>query len=266
MILTFTCLVTLFLLALGSIAQGMRTFGSVHMSRHIVLTLTFFSAMTQMMTLYQLIHTDHGINLGLFSVLSLVTWAIIIIVLLSSIKELSDNLLILVLPIAFITVLSAWLIPTERIITKPVPLLVAHILLSIIASGLLTAAACQAALLSWQETRLRSHDTSTLARVLPPLQTMEKLMFAFLLGGHILLTLSLISGFIFYDNMFAPNLFHKTMLSISAWFLFSTILVGHHQWGWRGNIVARWIIIGVILLVMAFLGWRMLINQQLITS
>ena len=48
-------------------------------------------------------------------------------------------------------------------------------------------------------------------------------------------TLSLISGFVFLENMFAQGQAHKTILSILAWLVFSIELFGHFKFGWRGK-------------------------------
>ena len=84
----------------------------------------------------------------------------------------------------------------------------------------------------------------------------ENILFKLLLVGTILLTLSLVSGFIFLDNMFAKEQAHKTILSLIAWGLYTTILMGHFIFGWRGKPVIWSTIIGGTLLTMAYFGSR----------
>ena len=96
------------------------------------------------------------------------------------------------------------------------PGILAHILLSILAYGLLTIAVFQALLLLLQDYRLKHKHPSGLIRNFPPLQTMESLLFGFLWGGWSLLSLSLLSGWLFVDNLFAQHLAHKTILSCFA--------------------------------------------------
>ncbi len=85
-------------------------------------------------------------------------------------------------------------------------------------------------------------------------------MFEFLVVGVILLTLSLATGFLFLENMFAQHLIHKTMLSIVAWCIFTLLLIGHWLWGWRGLMAMRWIVAGFLLLVISYFGWRLAID------
>jgi ABC-type uncharacterized transport system permease subunit len=37
------------------------------------------------------------------------------------------------------------------------------------------------------------------------------------------------------DNIFAQHVLHKTILTILAWFIFGTLLIGHYWRGWRGQ-------------------------------
>ena len=64
-----------------------------------------------------------------------------------------------------------------------------HIALSVTAYSIFTLAAGQALLLYLQNRQLKHNYNSPLVRNLPPLQTMERLLFQFLLCGELLLTL-----------------------------------------------------------------------------
>ena len=97
-------------------------------------------------------------------------------------------------------------------------------------------------------------------KTLPSLQTMEKLLFEFLFVGVVLLTLSLATGFMFFEDMFAHGLIHKTILSMVAWCLFTVLLVGHWRFGWRGKIAMRWTVSGFILLLLSYFGWRLILQ------
>src|SRR3546814_15417354 len=60
-------------------------------------------------------------------------------------------------------------------------------------------------------------------------------MFRTISVGFALLTLTLITGAVFVENLFAQHLVHKTVLSILSWALFGTLLLGRHRRGWRGR-------------------------------
>src|SRR5690625_6237236 len=84
-------------------------------------------------------------------------------------------------------------------------------LLSILAYSLLTIATLQALLLAWQHHQLRHKHPSGSVSLLPPLQTMERLLFDMRWAGVLLLTLSVLSGFVFLDDMFAQHVAHQTV-------------------------------------------------------
>jgi ABC-type uncharacterized transport system permease subunit len=136
----------------------------------------------------------------------------------------------------------------------------AHILTSIVAFSLLNIAALQAILLAIQDQQLKSHPPKRLIRSLPSLQTMESLLFEMITAGVLFLTLSLISGFVFIDDLFAQHLAHKTILSITAWIVFSSLLLGRMCYGWRGKTAIRWTLIGFGALLLAYFGSKLVLE------
>lgn len=92
---------------------------------------------------------------------------------------------------------------------------------------------------------------------IPPLQTMEKLLFDSIVAGFIGLTLALLSGFVFLQDLFAQHLAHKTVLSIIAWLVFATLLAGRFTLGWRGRTAIRWTLSGFISLMLAYFGSKL---------
>jgi len=76
----------------------------------------------------------------------------------------------------------------------------------------------------------------------------------------VLLSIAILTGIFFIDDMFAQHLVHKTILSIVAWCLFSTLLVGRHLLGWRGTTAIRWTGGGYILLMLAFFGSKLVLE------
>ena len=204
------------------------------------------------------IYTGQGLSFGFFHVSSLVAWLVIAITLVSSLRAPVISLLIVLFPLALITELLAWLFPGHGAATMPGhSALLGHVLLSILAYGILTIAAFQASLLGFQNHQLRHRNPVRFNRTFPPLQTMETLLFQFLLCGEILLTLALLSGFVFLDNMLAQGVAHKTLLSCLAWVVFGILLWGRHFRGWRGNNAIRWTLGGFLLLMLAFFGSKL---------
>ena len=135
-----------------------------------------------------------------------------------------------------------------------------HVLSSIIAFSLLNIAALQAILLSIQDQQLRSHSPRRIILAFPPLQAMETLLFQMIATGLGFLTIALISGFMFVDDLFAQHLAHKTILSIIAWIIFSALLTGRIRYGWRGSIAIQWTLIGFVLLLMGYFGSKLVLE------
>lgn len=195
-----------------------------------------------------------GIDLGIYPMLSLMALTIGAIVLISSLRRPVDNLFILIFPLALTTVLLQTFIPgndvPRNVMTNGI---LAHVVLSIAAYSLLTIAATQAVLLSFGDYRLRHHQLAVV-RNMPPLQTMEQLMFEMLWAGLVFLTLSIATGFIFLEDISGPGLIHHTVITLLAWLVFLVLLWGRFQLGWRGVIASRWTLAGFVLLALGYFG------------
>ncbi len=229
-------------------------------TRAQVLGFTALGTIFHALALYGAIHRPQGINLGVMNIASLTTLMVTLVVLLSSLRKPAESLLLLILPVTMITFVFAWILPFKYVMWRPPSMMVGHVLISVLAYGLLMVAAFQSLLLSYQEHQLRNHRQKRILQALPSLQTMERLMFEFLLVGVIFLTLSLLSGFLFLENMFAQQLVHKTVLSVVAWCVFLSLLLGHRLWGWRGLTAMRWIVAGFLLLALSYFGWRLTVD------
>ncbi len=83
---------------------------------------------------------------------------------------------------------------------------------------------------------------------------MESLLFEMISAGFVLLTLALLSGFAFLENMFAQHLVHKTVLSVLAWLVFGGLLIGRFRNGWRGRTAIVWTLGGFVMLILAYFG------------
>lgn len=209
-------------------------------------------------SLYLQLFVSQGLSLGFFNAASLIAWLVVALTLLFSFKAPVNNLLLILYPLALVTGLLAWLLPDHgSILVDGQEGLLMHILLSILAYGILTIAAFQATLLAIQDYQLKHKHPTRFIRTFPPLQTMERLLFQFLLSGEILLTVALVSGFIYLDNMFAQNVAHKTLLSCLAWVVFGILLWGRYFRGWRGSNAIRWTLAGFLLLMLAYFGSKL---------
>ena len=201
-----------------------------------------------------------GIQLSFFNVSSQIFWVINAIVLFSSLKKALHNLFIFLLPCSAIAIITTLFSHTESSILQLSYTLAGHVILSILAYSLLTIATLQAMLLAYQNHHLKSKSNLQYLRYLPPLQTMEALLFELVWAGEILLTLSILSGFIFLDNIFAQHLVHKTVFSMAAWMVYGFLLFGKYKMGWRGNTAIRWTLAGFLFLMLAYFGSKLVLE------
>ncbi len=214
--------------------------------------------------LYQLIVTGSGLNMGFYNALSLISWGVALLVMLTTLFRPTENLAMIVLPFTAIALLPGYLLPGERLITDQGNTgLDIHIILSICAYSLLTMAAVQSVILAVQERQLRAKHPVPAMRILPPLQTMEELLVQLLWLGFFLLSLSLATGLMFVHNFLDQHLAHKSVLSILAWCFFALVLFGRWAWGWRGKYLVRWTLTGFFLLMLAYFGSKFVLELVL---
>lgn len=225
------------------------------------LTLGWLAAVSHGLALIRSVQTNDGLNLSFLSAMSLVAGIIVAILLLAALARPVDKLGMVVFPMAALVLLLKIGVPESVHTIKDLswPLTI-HIVVSMLAYSFLNIAAFQAALLAFQDWRLRSHHTDLLLRSLPPLQTMESLLFQLIAAGFVFLSVSLLTGFIFLEDMFAQHLAHKTILSILAWLLFAVLLIGRARYGWRGTMAIRWTLGGFISLMLAYFGSKMVLE------
>jgi ABC-type uncharacterized transport system permease subunit len=135
-----------------------------------------------------------------------------------------------------------------------------HAALALLGYAVLSVAALVALLLTMQERALRTHRVAQAMRRFPPLTLVESLLFRLIATGFALLTLTLLTGALFVENLFAQHLAHKTVLSCAAWLVFGILLYGRWRWGWRGRRAVRLTLVGMALLLLAFFGSKFVLE------
>ncbi len=225
-----------------------------------ILALGLLAVAAHASALYPRLTVSGELNLSFFNVISLMSAIIALLLLLSACFRPVENLGIVILPLAAIAQLLDLSFPSTHLMSPAEQGLKVHIVLSITAYSLLSLAALQAILIAIQNRQLHNKRPGGFIRALPPLQTMETLLFQMIAIGFILQTLSLLSGFLYVDNLFAQHLVHKTVLSLVAWFIFAALLWGRWRFGWRGRIAIRWTMWGFVTLVLAYLGSKLVLE------
>ncbi|MDY7563653.1 cytochrome c biogenesis protein CcsA [Pseudomonas sp. RTC3] len=246
------------LYAAATLYQSIRLRQGAKVDKRLLCLLGGFAVIAHGLSLYTQLITPVGLGLDFFSAASLIAVAVIALTMLACARIPVENLLVLLFPLGLATVLLAQFAPTGTV--QPIdeaPGILAHILLSILAYGMFTIAVFQALLVLVQDHQLKHKRPSGLIKNFPPLQTMESLLFGFLWAGWGLLSLSLISGWLFVENLFAQHLVHKTLLACLAWVVFSVLLWGRNRLGWRGHKAIRWTLGGFCLLMLAYFGSKL---------
>ena len=226
-----------------------------------VFTLGVIAMALHSIIVWQTAFADRGVNLGFFKLSALVFLVINLACLTSLIRRPLQNLLLALFPLSALSVLVSTFAPETRAATENLDGgLLLHVSSSLLAYAILTLAAIQAGILALQDYQLRHRHTSGIVQILPPLQLMESMLFELLWIGVTLLTIAMISGFVFVDDIFAQHLAHKTVLTMIAWLLFSTLLWGHYRLGWRSSTAVRLTLAGFALLMLAFWGSKLVLE------
>ncbi|SEL45675.1 cytochrome C assembly family protein [Nitrosovibrio tenuis] len=214
-------------------------------------------------TLYESVFAGVGLNFGVGSAVSAIVWLTATIYWLSGFFYRLEGLQTLVAPVAAVAVLLPLAFPSLRpLANTELPAFKAHISIAMLAYSLLTIAALHALLMAVVERRLHHPAMPSVLTNLPPLLAMERLLFRVIWAGFILLTLTLISGIVFSEEVFGQPLkfTHKTLFGIVSWCVFAALLVGRQFYGWRGRIAIRWTLAGFIILLLAYLGSKFVLE------
>lgn len=231
-----------------------------------IFSLTAGAVLLHAAILYAGLLRENALDLGLTNAVSLVAWVVAVTYLLSALSRPIESLGVFILPFAAMTMLLEWLWPYgHRLIQNTTPLYSAHIIVSLLAYSLLSVAVVQSLMLALQEKQLRGHHPGGFLRTLPPLETMESLMFSMIGLGFLLLTLTLVSGIFFSEQVFGKPLRfnHHIVLSLISWSVFGVLLVGRWRLGWRGRTALHWTLSGFAFLVLAYFGTKFVLEVVL---
>jgi ABC-type uncharacterized transport system permease subunit len=134
--------------------------------------------------------------------------------------------------------------------------------MGVISYGLFAVAVLHAWLLDGADRRLRSTPGAAPARRPGgiPLMQLERLTFRFVEIGFVVLSSALLLGMLLSERW---RWDHKTVLSLLGWTTFAVLIGGRHLRGWRGRQATRWVYAGALLLLLAYVGARFVIEVVL---
>ena len=213
-----------------------------------------------------------SLRLGFAVVLSATLWLSVAAYWLENRNFSLDSLRVLVLPSAAVAVMLPALFPGSLVPLQDKSVLYGwHIAIAIMAYSSLTIAAFHAVLMAMQEASLHTRPGGRLGwfaamiERLPALLTMERLLFRMIGFGFSLLTLTVLSGIVFSEELFgqAMRWDHKTIFTLLSWLLFGLLLAGRHWRGWRGKTALSFTLSGFATLLLAYVGSRFVLEVVL---
>lgn len=213
--------------------------------------------------LYHNLIVGSSLNLDLFYSISLILWLTVLIYWIARFFYPLANMLSLILPLAAIGVLLPEIFPDVHTLSAPTSWIFdAHVLVAMMAYSLFTIAALHAGLMSFVEKGLHQATLPNVLKNLPPLLTMETLLFRILGVGLVLLTLTLASGILFSEQIFGKpwQFSHKVLFGFISWAVFAILMLGRTLKGWRGRTAVRWTLSGFGFLVLAYLGTKFVLE------
>lgn len=168
-------------------------------------------------------------------------------------------------PAAACVLMPAFFSGTEMTVKANSLAFLAHVAIAMGAYAFIAIAAVHAILMVIMERRLQSPGKRASLAGLPPLLTMERLLFQMLGAGFLLLTLTLASGAIFSEEIFgrALRFDHKTVFGLIAWLIFAVLLLGRYAYGWRGRAALNGTFAGFGMMVLAYIGTRFVLEVVL---
>ena len=204
-----------------------------------------------------------GLHLGVGNAVSAILWLTVLIYWAGNFFYRLDGLQSLVLPVAAVAALLPAVLPSVR----PLPntefvVFKVHLLIAMLAYSLFTIASLHVLLMALLERRLHDGSVPRALRGLPPLLAMETLLFRIIWAGFILLTATLASGVLYSEELFgkAARFNHKTVFGVLSWLIFAALLGGRHVYGWRGRVAVRWTLTGFLMLVLAYVGSKFVLE------
>ena len=213
--------------------------------------------------LFRAIFDGDALYLGVGTAISVIIWLTVLIYWTWSFFYRLEGLQVLVVPAAAALSLLPVALPAVHPLTNThLAAFKAHLIISLLAYSLFTIASLHVLMMAVMERRLHRGNLPQFMRNLPPLLTMERLLFRIIFAGFVLLTLTLGSGILFSEELFGkPMQFtHKTVFGFLSWIIFGAMLAGRALYGWRGRVAMRWTLAGFLSLVLAYIGSKFVLE------
>lgn len=196
---------------------------------------------------------------------SLFAWAIVGSYLAFQLKFNIRILGTFVSPLAVIFMLLSSAIPSRAIPSSQLFKsfwLTSHVATMFIGMAIFALAFCAGIMYLLQERQIKSKSFGLLYRRLPSLEVLDSLNYVCLTFGFPLITIGLISGFV-YAGAVWRSFWHwdpKEILSVITWVIYAVLLHERLAVGWRGRRAAIMAIIGFSIILVTFVGTSVILK------
>ncbi|CAN5386048.1 cytochrome c biogenesis protein CcsA [soil metagenome] len=204
---------------------------------------------------------------GFAAAASATLWIAVVIYSIESMIEPIHSVRLILYPAAAVACAFTLMFHGRALISVGGPLFALHFVLALASYGVLLVAAIHAVISLAADRALHNHSArqgqpSLLVAYLPPLLSMERLLFRLILAGFVLLTLTLSSGILFHERIFGTPLGfdHKTVFSFVSWIIFAGLLYGRYRHGWRGRVALKYTLAGFAALLLAYIGTQFVLE------
>ena len=137
-----------------------------------------------------------------------------------------------------------------------------HVSTMFLGNAIFAVAFCAGIMYLLQERQLKRKHFGLLYRRLPSLETLDSLNYVCLTFGFPLLTIGLISGFVYAGSVWR-SYWHwdpKEILSVVTWLIYAVLLHERLAVGWRGRRAAIMAIIGFSAILVTFVGTSIILK------
>jgi cytochrome c-type biogenesis protein CcsB len=137
-----------------------------------------------------------------------------------------------------------------------------HVATMFIGMAIFALAFCAGIMYLLQERQIKSKNFGLLYRRLPSLEVLDSLNYVCLTFGFPLITIGLISGFV-YAGAVWQSYWHwdpKEILSVVTWLIYAVLLHERLAVGWRGRRAAIMAIVGFSAILVTFVGTSMILE------
>ena len=219
--------------------------------------LVFFGLLFHAGLIYQTTFLA-GIDLNFANGLLITSWiGVLLYLLINSSDQHKGFEYLTLVPALFFLIINPFMSGHNYLSETFSVLAILHIVFALLGYSFLAFGALFSIFLLYVEKNVRSKKLNTkIFSSNTSILSLENFLFRIYWLGFILLTITLISGSLFSDEIFQTALIinHKLIFSICAWLIYAILLLGRILFGWRGKKAIKFSLIAFIFLFLAYFG------------